>query len=571
MARPLVLARLHEIAADLPHGSVIGEPVLIDESFAMLQADSSRLLAWCAGLLAMTLLLTLRSVRWVVCAAGVVALAVITTRGLVWMGGMQLSLVSTMLPAVITVIGVATVMHVAVRHRQAVRAGEGPQSALRDVLVWLFAPIAWSCATDAAGFASLLVSSVQPVRDFGVMMIVGSLFVLPAVIAVVPSIALALNTRSTRPHALHGNAIHRRQAPRLLKVGLPALCLTGVVALLAAVGSTRLQVETDFTKNFRRDSPVVEAYEFVEDRLGGAGVWDIILPAPPRLDSAYVARVRQLEEQLQREVPDLAKSLSLADAVYALAGSAAASDFVVTASDETMQTLMPHFYDALYNVDPANPEQHYLRVMLRAPERMSAREKLATIDQVRQIAMEQFPDAEVTGYYVLLANLVTSLNRDQWLSLTAAAIGVYFMMVVALRSARLAAVGVVVNGLPVLGVFGAMGWLGIPLNMGGAMSAAVALGLAVDASIHFITAYQRALFAGEMPELAIRSAIGTVGRPVILATFALIVGLMTLCFSEFVPTIHFGILVSATMVGGLVGNLVLLPAILSGSVSPKRT
>jgi predicted RND superfamily exporter protein len=578
LTRPEVLTRLHAIAHDLPRGAVIGEPVLIDESFAMLQADSRRLLTWCAGLLSLTLLFVFRSIRWVVCAVGVVAVAVITTRGLVWVGGMQLSLVSTMLPAVITVIGVATVMHVAVRQRQAIRAGQPPQRALQGVLIWLLAPIAWACATDAAGFASLLVSSVQPVRDFGVMMIVGSLFVLPAVIAVVPALALATTTRTTRSHApcgnrilttrshaLRGNAIQRRSASRLAGIIAPALPLTGLILFLSVIGSTRLQVETDFTKNFRADSPVVEAYEFVEDRLGGAGVWDIILPAPSRLDAAFVARVRQLEERLVREVPDLAKTLSLADAVQALAGGAADRDFVVTASDETMQRLMPHFYHALYNVDSADPERHFLRVMLRAPERMTAAEKLATIDKVRRIALEAFPEAEVTGYYVLLANLVTSLNRDQWLSLAAAAMGVFLMMAVAFHSARLAAVGVIVNGLPVLVVFGAMGWLGIPLNMGGAMSAAVSLGLAVDASIHLITAYRRALFAGQSSEDAVRSALGTVGRPVVLATAALVVGLMTLCFSEFVPTVHFGILVSATMVGGLLGNLVLLPAILKAS------
>jgi len=326
-----------------------------------------------------------------------------------------------------------------------------------------------------------------------------------------------------------------------------------------------MQVETDFTKNFRADSPLVRSYEFVEERLGGAGVWDIVLPAPPRLDADYLARVRELEGRLHREVPeeDLVKTLSLADAVMALAGEHADSEVAVTGALFTMRALMPHFYDALYNSDPANPEQHYLRVMLRGPEQMPAAEKLATISEVRRIAREAFPEAEVTGYYVLLANLVTSLNRDQWLALALAAAGVFAMMTAALRSAGLAAAAVIVNGLPVLVVFGAMGWLGVPLNMGGAMSAAVSLGLAVDASIHFLTAYRRSRLAGATPDHAVRAALDTVGRPVVLATVALVVGLLALGTSDFVPTIHFGIIVSATMVGGLVGNLVMLPWMLT--------
>jgi predicted RND superfamily exporter protein len=182
---------------------------------------------------------------------------------------------------------------------------------------------------------------------------------------------------------------------------------------------------------------------------------------------------------------------------------------------------------------------------------------------VRRAAREAFSDAEVTGYYVLLANLVTSLNRDQWVSLATAAAGIFLMVAIAFRSAGLAAAAVAVNALPVLVVFGAMGWLGIRLNMGGAMSAAVSLGLAVDASIHLITAYRRARQDGLAGEDAVRSALGTVGRPVFLATAALVVGLLALCGSEFVPTVHFGVLVGATMVGGLAGNLVLLPATLT--------
>ena len=136
------------------------------------------------------------------------------------------------------------------------------------------------------------------------------------------------------------------------------------------------------------------------------------------------------------------------------------------------------------------------------------------------------------------------------------------MMTIAFGSVSLASAAVVVNCLPVLVVFGAMGWLGVRLNMGGAMSAAVALGMAVDTSIHLVTEFRRARQANTSTEDAVRRALGTVGRPVLLATAALVVGLLALCGSQFVPTVHFGVLVCATLVGGLIGNLVLLPLIL---------
>src|SRR4029079_7785620 len=81
--------------------------------------------------------------------------------------------------------------------------------------------------------------------------------------------------------------------------------VTAIVAFIASLGVMRLEVETDFTRNFRRGSRVVRSYEFVETRLGGAGVWDIIVPAPKYLETTFLSKVRNLENRLRAiELPD---------------------------------------------------------------------------------------------------------------------------------------------------------------------------------------------------------------------------------------------------------------------------
>ena len=82
---------------------------------------------------------------------------------------------------------------------------------------------------------------------------------------------------------------------RPLMVGAMVLAVT----LPPLVGTLWLEVESDFTKNFRRSSPIVRAYDFVESKLGGAGVWDIIVPVPAESDTDFVPRVRRLEERLR--------------------------------------------------------------------------------------------------------------------------------------------------------------------------------------------------------------------------------------------------------------------------------
>jgi uncharacterized protein len=221
--------------------------------------------------------------------------------------------------------------------------------------------------------------------------------------------------------------------------------------------------------------------------------------------------------------------------------------------------------------------------MLRARERQPADAKLELIRQVRTITDEELnreewqqilqelpgspsaEDAELTGVYVLLVHLIRSIVRDQWVCFAVAVIGIGLMMIVALRSVRLAAIALVPNALPILIVLGLMGWLGLRINMGAAMIAAVSMGLSIDSSIHYLTSYRRRRAAGRRVVQALGDVQQTVGLAAAFSTLALIVGFAVLCTSQFVPTIYFGFLVMLAMLGGLLGNLLVLPLLLQAT------
>ena len=160
---------------------------------------------------------------------------------------------------------------------------------------------------------------------------------------------------------------------------------------------------------------------------------------------------------------------------------------------------------------------------------------------------------------------------DQWLAFAAACAGIGLMMLVAFRNPLYALAALVPNVLPIVVVTGFMGWLGVKINMGAAMIAAVSMGLSIDSSIHYITSFQRALREGRSVRAALESVQQTVGRAVVFSTLALIAGFSVLCFSEFTPTIYFGALVSLTMLGGLAGNLLVLPLLLRWITRPAQT
>jgi predicted RND superfamily exporter protein len=610
----------------LAGGQITGEPVMIVDGFRYIEEDGQRLGVGCTILLSLTILLCFRSVRWVLISVGVVQLALLLTRGVLVWSGLRLSMVSSMLTAIVTVVGIATVVHIIVRFREGRRQGLLPHEALTRTVVLLAAPVFWACTTDAVGFASLLVADVTPVRDFGLMMAIGSMMVLVSVVLVVPALTLA-GWHPGRQRPLWGEQLLANRLSGVLNLvqrhPLAIAILATVFFAVTAAGAYRLEIETDFTRTFRAGSPIVRAYDTVETNLGGAGVWDVVLPAPETLNWTYLVKVLKLEQRLRDEVavagqddsPQPAiKVLSMADAVVAGAPSLLRTrsrlrrTIILSGAVASLTAHMPVVGESLHGKDPeaaqaaeltqtqtaeepsrvqsgdgsagesadatgdepaAEPGDAsaasgpwYFRIMLRAVERQPAEQKRALIDQVTKVSREEFPEAEVTGFFVLLTNLISSIIRDQWLTFAVAMGGIGVTMCLAFLRPHYALIALVPNALPILTVTGLMGWLGLKINMGAAMIAAVSMGLSVDSSIHYLSSFLRARRSGFSVADSLAEVQQTVGRAMTFSTLALIIGFSVLATSNFVPTIYFGTLVSLTMLGGLLGNLIVLPLLL---------
>ncbi len=180
------------------------------------------------------------------------------------------------------------------------------------------------------------------------------------------------------------------------------------------------------------------------------------------------------------------------------------------------------------------------------------------------------PQVKVTGLFVLLAHLIQSLLSDQLVSFAIAALGIWGMMSVAFRSLRIGLIALVPNLFPIVFVIGGMGWVGLPINIATAMIASVSMGLTVDSSIHYLSGYFRARKRGLGVDEALQETQAEVGRALVFANAALIAGFSVLTLSHFIPLVYFGVLVSVAMLGGLAGNLLLLPLLLRWHGNRKR-
>ena len=574
--RSETLARIRAVAASMPADvAVAGEPVQVFDMFRLVEEDGQILFLVSLAILSTVLVAMFRSLRWVLAPVGLVLGSVVATRAILHLIGAQLSMVSSMLNSLVTVIGIATCMHVIVHYRELRRhissqtqtsdgASDFPVVA-RQTLSDMAAPIFWTCVTTAVGFGSLLVSQITPVRSFSVMMclatgvvLVGCFIILPATLgsgsrlrppAIVPmerwlDRALRLTCRSVE------------QKPLLAAV----ICLALFVA--AIPGVFRLTIETDFSRNFRESSSIVQSLKFIESRLGGAGSWEVSFDTPEKLTDDFLNVIKELTEEL-RELTmddDSIRILSLTD-VSSLPPRMLGPVRTLAMALRKQPRLIESFY---------NEESRRMRIVLRSIEQQSSENKVAQIANIRTCVREFFagrpellqttPPA-ASGMFVLLAELIQSLLNDQLRSFLVATIGILACMTIAFRSLRIGLISLLPNIFPVAMVMGTLGWVGMPVNIGTAMITSVSMGLTVDSTIHYITAFERARRTTSVTE-ALQIAHAGAGRAVVFSSLALVAGFLVLTASRFVPLVYFGALLSLSMIGGIFGDLVLLPLLL---------
>jgi predicted RND superfamily exporter protein len=358
------------------------------------------------------------------------------------------------------------------------------------------------------------------------------------------------------------------------------LIFSTVITALALIGSLKIQVETDFIKNFRSDSSISIAYRAVENELGGAGVWDVVVPLPKPSREEHVQIIRDLEKELRSIAIEtnqgtlgLTSVMSLIDADDIVSRNPWLRTVGFEGRLIGMKPAMGSFFDSLLaeSSDQIGSKQRFVRIMLRAREQTDATGKEKLIQSVKSIVdsydFKSQVQPLVSGYYVLLAELVRSVVADQWVCFAVASLGIWIAVSIAMRSVVLATLALIPNAIPSLCILGWFGWTGTPVNLGAAMIAAVSMGLSVDSSIHYLTRFKRERLNGASFEAALMAAQSDIGLSVLFSTFALMIGFGALAMSDFLPTVVFGATAALTMVGGMVGNLVLLPAMLHSARS----
>ena len=513
--------------------------------------------------------LMFRSWRRTLLTAVAIGISVIWTLGLYDLFGFTYNVLTSMIVPLVVVLAVADDVHIIQHFDEARRTGT-PEEAFKATVSHLVAPLLAASGTTALGLLSLATSNVVAVREFGIGSAIGVMVDFMISIVFVPTLLMWMKPETTTPpqEAWFKRPLQRvaafstTRARSVLAVGL-------ILTVLAAIGVSRLRVDTNHINFFSTRHPLSESATVIDTRLGGIYTFQILLegPAESIRQPDALKRMDRLEEELRR-LPFVRKVTGLADYVKRIhrdlgapGGAVIPGDAPLIAQELFVFSLADEGRVELERVAASDFSKGQITIKLAS---MSSDLVFAQINDAERLAHEIFAGSDirptVTGSGRLFATLDHYLVVSQISSFATAFLTVFAVIFIIFRSWRFGLLAIVPNLFPVLAIFGVMGWLDISLNVATIMLASVALGVVDDDTIHFISRYRREVGQGRTAAEAIDLATTHEGRAALTTAIINSCSYAVLALSEYKPTAWFGGLLALTMIVAFLAEVFILPA-----------
>lgn len=548
--------------------SLTGVPYVRAEVVERMMTDQQRFMPIVAVAFAAAMALMFRRLRLGLSPLIAVLVADLWALSALMATGATFNILSVLVPTLVVVIGAADGIHITARFRELRAAGQVRADALAGACADMLLACWLTTFTTAAGFASLWVADTRVIREFGsqaaIAMIVcffGVMLVLPLLLALVPDDRVLAAARVSDGRALR--AVSRFTAAR------PGLAIGLCAALTAVAGGVGARVRTDshLLEMYRPDSDTYRAVHLAQDQLSGVIPIFFYLDGPPGalVEPAALARQRALEAALAAE-PAVRWTRSAASALdtlhLALTGAPGGPDSREAAAQELLLAEISGAAPLRGLIDEGQGRGRVL-ALLRDDGGRGMLEARARLEATAAALYAGAPErAVLTGDGLLAAIGVNGLITDLLSGIALVFLVISLTLLAILRDPKLVLLATVPNLVPLLFTLGTLGLIGADLQTSNIVSFTVAVGLAVDDTIHFLVRFNAERKLGHGVPAAVHHTILGAGEAIVGTSVLLVAGFGLLAFSEVTSTRHFGLLSSVTMVAALGGDLVLLPALL---------
>jgi predicted RND superfamily exporter protein len=501
--------------------------------------------------------------------------------------GNPMNAIVIVVPALVFVLTVSAGVHLANYHREAMNerrkirdasVATTTQLAIRHGMV----PCLLATLTTIIGTASLLVSQMIPITDFSLLASVGVAITTWLLFALLPY-GMDLRARWLVRHTgatadrYSGNSLSQSPstglfAKRLVKLisRSPGVVIAAfVIAMFVlAIGSLSLESSVNIRELVTEDSRLLHDYRRYETKIGPIVPVDILISFPYPNDTKLLHRFEFVRDMhvIVNQMDEVGSTMSAATFFPAVpSGGGIRRTIIRSTLEAKLKEAIPRFVEGhQYATDDG---REYWRITAR----------LSAIDDtdygqfldVLRHRLDPFLDeqgigveAKYTGALPVTYQAQRALLDDLFQSYLAAFSLIAVVMMVTLRGLWAGLVIMLPNLFPTLLLFGSMGWMGVPVNIGSVMTASVALGIAVDDTLHFLICYRRETFAGGDPQASVAKCLSQCGRAMFHTSLIVGLGLAFFCQSEFVPTQRFAMMMIGLIAAALLGDIILLPALL---------
>lgn len=511
---------------------------------------------------------------------GVAAYGELFVLALVGMTSATMNAVLIVMAPLVFVLTVSAGVHLVNYYRDQVHHG-GVHGAVGRALRAGWVPCSLAAVTTASGLVSLVVSEMSPVRQFGALSAIGVLVTTGLLFLMLPG---PMRAWGAGPTTLPRNS---EEGPKLVApwerlarfVNRQSYLLSVIAFLLivaATLGLAHVRTSVNVLSLLGPESRVADDYRWLEDNLAPMIPIEVILRMSPSDDVDWLDRMnllRAVQYQLE-DFEALGGTMSAATFVPQIpAGSGIRATMRRTVVREQIQGQLPRLQENgyLYQTDqlialrittraPATREVDYGQLLSAMQQRIDP-----VLDRFRQQTEVEI-EAVYTGMTPLIHVAQQILLDDLFKSFLTALCLVAVVIIFVLRSIPAGLIAMVPNVFPVAVLFGSMGWLGIPVDIGSMMTASVAIGIAIDGTLHFLIWYRRETSRGMTPVQAVTRAYSHCGTALWQTAIICGLGLLVFALSHFVPTRRFAWMMLLLLLLAAVGDLILLPALLLGPV-----
>ncbi|MEM6689715.1 MAG: MMPL family transporter [Planctomycetota bacterium] len=517
---------------------------------------------------------------------GAVVIVAVLGQGLVlsavYASGIPMNAVLIVLPPLVFVLTVSSGIHLSNYfldiHREfpGLPAAIAAQQAMKAGVL----PCCLATGTTVVGLLSLLLVRLEPVRIFGGVASLGVSATLAMLILVLPA-AMLLSARrepsaqdpeaaqDPEPEGAHNTALWNFVRKRLTRPWLIIIIFIGS-ALVLSTGLGQLRSSVNVPRMFLPDSDIRRNYDWFSEHIGPTTMGELVLdfqknnsledplPSPSERRRAALAVQKSVLER-----PEVGAVLSVLNFIPPIRKGFSIRGNII---DQLINDPESAVRDLNYIAD--TPEVQRWRMSIRMHQDEDADIGQA-IERIRATAERALSETEVeasivmTGSVVIVHRSQEILLRDLFRSFVTAFGFIAIVMILMLRSIVGGLVAMLPNLFPTVALFGVMGLIKMPLDIGSVMSASVALGIAVDDNVHLLSRFgaRRARGLGQ-----IRSAVGAVqqcGGAMIQTTVVCGLALMAYWFSDFVPTSRFSLLMFSLLSTALFCAVVFMPALMA--------